>query len=257
METVAHQGRETAYRSTVGEGDGRPLLCVHGSGGSHAVWSGQYRLKTERPIAALDLSGHGDSEDVEADSGWEALSAYADDVSAVAQETDAGVLVGSSLGGAILLHLAIEREFEPDAMVLCGTSAKLPMLEDLLVWLRDDFERAVTFLHEPGHLFYDRDERYVERSRTVMRETGQRVTRRDFETCHTFDVRGELDRLDAPCLVVVGEHDRLVPRSYQENLVEELPDAELAVIEETAHLSMLERPEAFNAVVSDFLARRC
>lgn len=253
LEAVTHRGRTITYRHEDRGGGGAPILCVHGSGGSHAVWKSQFRLASDRPIVAVDLSGHGDSDDVDADPGFSALSAYASDVIAVAEETGARALVGTSLGGAVLLHIALYREFEPDALVLAGTGAKLSVLEDLRVWLRDDFERAIEFLHEPGHFFYDADERLVELSRDAMLECGREVTRRDFETCHGFDVRDDLGGIDVPCLAIVGEHDRLTPPRYHEYLVEHIPDAELAVVDDAAHLAMLERPEAFNRALSEYL----
>src|SRR6056297_2609747 len=115
MEDVTHHGRTTAYRTADRDATGAPLLCVHGSGGTHDVWNGQLgRLASDRPVVAVELSGHGDSQDVDADPGWETLSAYADDVLAVADETDAGVLVGNSLGGAVALQLVIERDHDLD-----------------------------------------------------------------------------------------------------------------------------------------------
>ena len=252
-EAVTHHGRTITYRHEDRGGDGTPILCVHGSGGSHAVWKSQFRLASDRPVVAVDLSGHGDSDDVDADPGFGALSAYAGDVIAVAEETGARTLVGNSLGGAILLHIALHRDFEPDALVLAGAGAKLAVLEDLRVWLRDDFERAIEFLHEPGHLFYDPDERLVEFSRNAMRECGQEVTRRDFETCHGFDVRDDVGEITVPCLAIVGEHDQLTPPRYHEYLVKNVPDAELSVVDDAAHLAMLERPEAFNRALSAYL----
>jgi pimeloyl-ACP methyl ester carboxylesterase len=255
METVTHHGRETAYERHDRGGSGAPVLCVHGSGGSRAVWKSQARLADERPVVALDLSGHGESDDVDATAGFGTLSAYADDVVAVATETDTRVLVGNSLGGAVALHLALYREFEPAALVLVGTGAKLAVLEDLLTWFESDFDRAVEFLHEPGRLFHDPDDRLVELSREAMYDCGRRVVERDFRSCHTFDVRAELGRIEAPCSAVVGEHDRLTPVQYHEFLSNEIPDCELAVIDDAAHLVMLERPEAFNESLSSFLER--
>jgi 3-oxoadipate enol-lactonase len=255
METVSHHGRKTAYEFHDRGGEGAPMLCVHGSGGSSGVWKSQARLAEEQPVVALDLSGHGESEDTDAEAGFSTLSAYADDVIAVAEETDSRVLVGNSLGGAILLHITLYREFEPEALVLTGTGAKLAVLEDLLAWLSNDFEHAVDFLHEPEHLFHDADEELVSLSRESMRNCGRAVVERDFRSCHTFDVRGDLSEIDTPTLAIYGEHDRLTPPHYHEYLAETIPDCELAVIENAAHMVMLERPDEFNRTVLDFLAQ--
>lgn len=254
METVTHHGRRTAYRVS-GGGEGAPVLFVHGSGGSHAVWRSQFRLADERPVAALDLSGHGDSADVrDAAPGFETLAAYADDVIAVADATGARILAGTSLGGAVAIHVVLERrdEFAPAALVLAGTGARLAVLESLREWLAEDFDRAVEFLHAPGRLFTETDEDLVHASETVMRETGRAVTERDFLTCHTFDVRDRLHGVDVPALAIVGEHDQLTPPRYHEYLRDELPDAALAIVEDAAHLAMLEQPDAFNAALDRF-----
>lgn len=253
METVTHRGRTTAYRRS-DRADGEPILCVHGSGGTSAVWTAQLsRLSRERPVIALDLSGHGESDDIDADSGWSTLSAYADDVLAVAEETGASTFVGNSLGGAVLLHVALERDADIDALVLAGSGARLAVLDDLLAWLDDDFERAVEFLHGPDRLFHDPDERYVTQSKDAMFEVGQAVTRRDFRSCHTFDVRDRLAEIEAPTLAIGGEHDQLTPPHYHEYLADELPNGEYATVPDAAHLAMLEAPEAFNDEVAAFL----
>jgi pimeloyl-ACP methyl ester carboxylesterase len=256
METVTHHGRETAYRRHDRGGGGEPVLFVHGSGGSHAVWKSQARLADDRPVIAMDLSGHGESADVDAAPGYEALSAYVDDVVAVAAATDARVLCGNSLGGAVVLTLVLERD-DPDisGLILAGTGAKLAVLDDLLRWLRTDFERAVEFLQGPDRLFHDPDERLVAVSRESLAAAGQDVTHRDFRTCHEFDVRGDLDDIDLPTLAVVGEHDALTPPWYHESLAETIPNAEWTTIPDAAHLAMLEQPEAFNDAVTTFLER--
>jgi len=259
MDGVTHHGRRTAYRrsdrSGAEGGKSGALLCIHGSGGSSGVWKSQFRLADRRSVVALDLSGHGASEDVDADPGYGCLSAYTDDVVAVARETDARVLVGNSLGGAVALTVALERDLPLDGLVLAGTGARLAVLDDLLRWLESDFDRAVEFLHEPDRLFHDPDERYLDLSRAAMREAGRVVTSRDFHTCHVFDVRDRLDEVEVPALAVVGENDRLTPPWYHEFLAEELPDCGLAAVEDAAHLVMLEQPAAFNAAVTEFLDR--
>ncbi|QSW99347.1 alpha/beta fold hydrolase [Haloterrigena alkaliphila] len=253
METVSHHGRETAYEVADRDGDGSPICFVHGSGGSRDAWKEQHRLADRNPIVTLDLSGHGDSDDIDARPGYTTLSAYADDVAAVLEATESRVLVGNSLGGAAALQLLIERELDLDAAVLLGTGARIGVLEDLLEWLAHDYERAIEFLHGPDRLFHDPEPDLREKSIERFREADQQVVRRDFLTCHEFDVRDDLESIDVPTLAIYGEHDQLTPPWYHEYLAEEIDDAWIAELEGAAHLAMLEQPTAFNAAVTEFL----
>jgi pimeloyl-ACP methyl ester carboxylesterase len=249
-ETVPHDGRDTAYRFSPSEG--RAVVCVHGSGATGRVWGHQLR-GLDRPAAAPDLSGHGDSDDVSAEPGPAALSAYADDVLAVAREVDAGAVVGNSLGGAVALHALLDRDHPFEAAVLCGTGAKLAVAAELRELLAGEFEAAIETLHRPGMLFQDADPATVERSRAAMRSVGRATVERDFLTCHAFDVRDRLDEVGVPVLAVTGEHDRLTPVQYHEFIAEQVADGRLAVIEDAAHLSFAERPGRWNDRVGSFL----
>ncbi|MFW6382785.1 MAG: alpha/beta fold hydrolase [Haloferacaceae archaeon] len=255
MRTVSHHGRDTAYRVFDRGGEGHTVLAVHGSGGSHRVWTPQSQVAAEHALVALDLSGHGESDDVSARPGYETLSAYVDDVVAVTEATDADVLLGNSLGGAVVLTALVERDLDVAGTVLAGTGLRLPVPEDLLAWAADDFPRAVEFLHEPDHLFHDVDEDTLDVSREAVRAAGRETLERDLRTAHAVDLRGRLSAVDAPALAVVGAHDRLTPPYFHEELCEELPDCEVVVIDDAAHLAMLEAPEAFTGELSEFLSR--
>ena len=256
MKQTTHHGRTTAYRTRGGDTDAPGLLCIHGSGGFRGAWRAQFRLSDSIPVTALDLSGHGKSDDVEADPGYETLSAYVDDVVAVAREVDARVLVGNSLGGAVALMTALERDLDLDGLILTGTGARLAVLGDLLAWLDDDFDRAVEFLHEPDRLFHDPSDALLKASKRAMYDAGQAVTHRDFRTCHGFDVRDRLDKLSVPAVAIVGEYDQLTPPWYHEYLAENLSDCTWVEVPDAAHLAMLEQPRAFNAEVEAFLDER-
>ena len=256
METVRHHGRSTAYRYRDGSGGTAPgCCCIHGSGASSDIWQGQFRLANRLPVAAVDLSGHGDSDDIEADPGYETLSAYADDVVAVIDDTDCSVVVGHSLGGAVALWAILERDLAVDGLVLTGTGPRLPVLADLLDWLDDDFERAIEFLHEPDRLFHDPAPEFLEASTKWLTETGQAVTRRDFRTSNRFNVIGRLAEIEVPAAAVVGEYDQLTPLRYHQHFGEELPNCSVLRIQDAAHLAMLEQPQAFNAALSMVLDR--
>jgi pimeloyl-ACP methyl ester carboxylesterase len=254
METVTHHGRTTAYRLAQPDADGLTALYVHGSGGNHRIWAGQYGADgPTHPAAAIDLSGHGESDDVETEPGRDTLEAYTEDILAVGREIEADVFVGNSLGGAIVLNTLLKHNVNPTAAVLAGSGAKLAVLEELREWLKSDFEQAIEFLHGPDRLFHEPDEAMLEQSDKAMRNAGQAVTRRDYLTCHQFDVRGHLDRIQIPILAVVGQTDGLTPVRYHEYFQDTLPDCELAVIHIAAHLAMVEQTDAFNEVISSFI----
>ncbi|MFN0151082.1 MAG: alpha/beta fold hydrolase [bacterium] len=58
-----------------------------------------------------------------------------------------------------------------------------------------------------------------------------------------------------PTLVITSEADTLIPPSESEAIARGIPGARLATLSRAAHLSNLENPTAFNAVVRDFVPR--
>jgi 3-oxoadipate enol-lactonase len=69
------------------------------------------------------------------------------------------------------------------------------------------------------------------------------------------ELRAELPSIAVPTLVLVGSQDILTPLGDSEELAEEIPGAELAIIRGAAHGFMLEAGSAFNRVVLEFLGR--
>jgi 3-oxoadipate enol-lactonase len=254
MDTVTHHDRTTAYR--LADRDGGPLpLYVHGSGATHRVWANQYGPDGPTDAAvAIDLSGHGASDDADVAPGDSALEAYTQDVVAVARETGADVLVGNSLGGAVVLWTLLERDLPVEGAVLAGSGAKLAVVESLRDALAEDFEAAIEMVHTDDWLFHDPDATIRDRSVETMHDVGRAVTERDFLTCHRFDVRDRLEEVEEPVLALVGDHDELTPPIYHEYLAEGLPHGHYHLLEGAAHLAMLEQPEAFNDAIADFLA---
>jgi pimeloyl-ACP methyl ester carboxylesterase len=91
-------GTTIAYDSV---GSGPPIVFVHGITDDRSDWADQMsRFATDHRVVALDLRGHGESGDAADHS---ALS-MAFDVAAVveAEQLDAPVVVGHSLGGAVV-----------------------------------------------------------------------------------------------------------------------------------------------------------
>jgi len=87
--------------------------------------------------------------------------------------------------------------------------------------------------------------------RTLMEPLKAMVMRATPEQ-HQGQIRALLDRPDArahlpliacPTLVMVGRQDRWSPLAQHEEIAALIPDAELVVIEESGHMSLVEQPE--------------
>jgi pimeloyl-ACP methyl ester carboxylesterase len=66
----------------------------------------------------------------------------------------------------------------------------------------------------------------------------------------------ELRRIGVPVLLVHGDRDHLFPVEKPMELYRLLPNAELCVLPNTDHFAPEQRPDWFNAITLDFLARR-
>jgi 3-oxoadipate enol-lactonase len=94
------------------------------------------------------------------------------------------------------------------------------------------------------------------RARTLLREMVNRYPGRDLLADDTERVSsvGDLSQLDLPVLIINGEHDLDARIGAGADLARALPDARLAVIPAAGHLSNLDNPGAYNAVLGEFLS---
>jgi pimeloyl-ACP methyl ester carboxylesterase len=56
-----------------------------------------------------------------------------------------------------------------------------------------------------------------------------------------------------PTLILCGKEDKLTPLRYSEFLRDQIPSAELQVVERAGHMVMLEEPLIVAGVLADFL----
>jgi 3-oxoadipate enol-lactonase len=68
------------------------------------------------------------------------------------------------------------------------------------------------------------------------------------------DATPGLAAIRVPTLVIVGDEDVATPVADAEFLAQQIPDSRLEIIAGAGHLSNLERPEAFTAALTRFLA---
>jgi pimeloyl-ACP methyl ester carboxylesterase len=252
-------------------GEGPPLVLVHGLGGSATNWCDLAPLLAERRrILVPDLPGHGGSEPLPAVSG---LQPYADRVAAVmAREgVERAPVAGHSLGGLVVLRLALRRPELVSAIVLAG-SAGLSLGG---VWLRN-LLTAFTIVR-PGRLA-GRHRSLVARSRLLRRFVFGLVSVADpvgltdsavdgflaGQVLHTDtasawralrddDPREELEHIQCPALVLWGAEDAQLPLDDAFEYARRLR-APLRTIAGCGHLLIGERPGACADAIESFLS---
>jgi pimeloyl-ACP methyl ester carboxylesterase len=66
--------------------------------------------------------------------------------------------------------------------------------------------------------------------------------------------RAEQATIRCPTLILVGDQDGVTPLGLAKAIAAVVSGARIRIIPETAHMTMLERPDAFNAALIEFLA---
>jgi pimeloyl-ACP methyl ester carboxylesterase len=76
------------------------------------------------------------------------------------------------------------------------------------------------------------------------------VLRADFAACDAFDVSARVGEVRTPCVVAVGEGDRLTPPAKSQALAGALPNARLVVVPSAGHMLPYEQAQPFAAVLA-------
>lgn len=251
-------------------GQGPPLVLLHGLGGAATNWVELAPLLAPHfRLLIPDLPGHGASEPLAGVSG---LQPFADRVVTVMEHEGASPapVVGHSLGGLVVLRLALRRPEAVSAVVLAASAG----LSIGGVWGRN-LLTAVTVVR-PGRLA-GRYRLLVARSQVLRRIVFGVVSVADpvglsdvsvegflaGQVLHTDtgsawralrddDPRQELERLDRPALVLWGADDVQLPLDDAFEYARRLR-APLRVIAGCGHLLIGERPEACADAIRRFL----
>jgi len=92
----------------------------------------------------------------------------------------------------------------------------------------------------------------------VVREMAERIgveayVRQQTAIISRPDFRPDLSKIRCPTLVLCGREDQLTPISDSEFIAAAVPGAKLVVVEECGHMSTLERPQAVNRAMRNWL----
>jgi pimeloyl-ACP methyl ester carboxylesterase len=267
-----------------GEPSAPPVLMVHGMR-AHAHWftpvgpalAGQYRA------LAVDLRGHGES----AHTPPYGIAVYADDVAALINklELTRPILLGHSMGGSVVAHVAIRLEGRLRALFVVDAGLSPPVRSMLMRSAKRDEEKRddeeqdgearepaalqtfeqvrARFKLRPGgavaspelldHLAYRAIERRADhgfgwRSDARLRERAYSAPLPD-----PFDATG----MRCPMISIWGEHSPLLQRVSPVEIAKRFPNAAFTAVEMIAgahHHVFLDQPDAFNATLLKHLA---
>lgn len=251
-------GRSIRYLKR-GEG-AEPLLLLHGFGGDLNSWLFNHEaLAATHTVYALDLPGHGESSKDVGDGtiGWlaEIVSGF---LSAVEQPQVH--LVGHSLGGAVVLQLALSR---PDQVRSCTLIAAAALGAEIDAEFIDGFVRAnrrKEIKPQIEKLFADSslvNRRLVDDVLKYKRIDGVDQALRTIAEKFIKDgrqatiLRDQLSKLSAPSFVIWGAEDRIIPVSHTDGL----PSHQLAIVEKGGHMVHMERANDVNRIIEDFIIR--
>ena len=245
------------------QGEGLPVVFVHGFPLSRECWRPQIEsLSSTCRTIAPDLRGFGASG---ATSGTITMDRFADDIAALLDELDTGpaILVGHSMGGYVAFAFARRHADLLRGLVLVATRAGQDTPEgaagrrSTAEKVRAEGTRGVIDAMAPKMLAAGNDDAEMEAAvRGFMAPSSQDgVIGALLGMAERPDSTPMLGQIEVPTLVVTGAGDVIIDPEESRTMAQAIPGSELHVIPDAGHLVAYEQPEAFNAILREWLER--
>ena len=244
-------------------GSGIPMVLIHGFPHHRGLWSSQVSALVDRArCLAPDLRGFGETTAAPPYS----VDQYADDIRALLDSAriDRAVVCGLSLGGYIALAFWRRHRTRVRALVLADTRAGADSAEgkqkrlDMIAMARERGSSAVADAMMPAMIGASTRQKSPEIVEAVYRMLVSAPVEGIVGALEAMmnrpDSTPTLPTIDVPTLIVVGDEDSLTPPRESEAMHNAIRGSRLEVLAGAGHLTNMERPAAFNHVLSEFLA---
>jgi len=229
-----------------------PVVFVHSLAGNGGQWALQLdHLRRHRRAVAIDLRGHGESDPAE--DGDYSIRGLAGDVEAVVDQLGLRrfVLAGHSLGSTVAIDYAARHPERVAGLLLVDPSGDLSRMpkdemEPFLVSLRKNPVGELTSYFRQLVIGGDKDA-----ARWVLEDlplTDETAIVKSLEGSLKYPTLKSLKKYPGPKLSVVSDMNSL-PTSLHRLL----PGLPTKMMPGTGHWLMMDRPEAFNRLVEEFL----
>ena len=235
------------------EHGGKRVIYVHGTGCNGQVFARHINALDKHQAAALDLSGHGQS-------GGKGYCGVVDHAYIVAEFIRAlgwepCVLAGHSLGGGIVIALAIYFPELVEKLILVDTGARLRVAPAVI----ENAKRIASgdsVSKDTRQGFSDAtSQSKVDALREITANEDPAITLKDWYADDSCDFLSRVAAITVPTLAICGREDRLTPLKYHQYLREHMPECELHVIENAGHWPFVEQPHDFDSIVLKFLSK--
>lgn len=250
--------------SVTAAGTGPALILLHGFPLDHRMWNQQLKaFAGTHQVIAMDFRGFGHSEQ---GADQYRLAELAADVECIRNRLANGrrvTLCGLSWGGYVAFEYWNLYAEHLDALVFAHTKpnadsevqrrARTEMADRSLnegAWeatrgMLPKLLAQATIQGSPGT---------VDQISAILRETSSKAVaaaQAAMKNRASFEQR--LSEIKIPTLTISGKQDTLAPPAESRDWSSKIRDNRMEVIEQTAHISPIEQPEAFNRVLADFL----
>jgi pimeloyl-ACP methyl ester carboxylesterase len=250
------------------DGEGAPIVLVHGLGEDHTAWDLQrHALARRHRVVSYDVRGHGQTPLGAADASARQLR---DDLIELLDELALGpaLLVGFSLGGVVVLSAAAERPDLASGVVAIASSSVVGSRaadfyrERVSVFregdpaaIESELRQGITDgLHGRG-LDAEAEGRLQAQLKAVGDGAGYCNAALAMAGLHEQPLTPELSRIERPVLLLGAEHDAFCPRKAQDIMLAELRDADYEEIPGAGHLVLLEEPDRVTDAIERFAHR--
>lgn len=247
-------------------GTGDPLVLIMGFGGDHLAWGFQVPVFAQHyRVITFDNRGVGQTD---APDHPYTTRMMADDVAGLLDVLgiERAHILGLSMGGMIAQEFALAHPRRTRTLQLHCTYARPDryMLALTQTWrtlrttlTREESLRAIAlWLFAPAT--YNERPELVEMivQTSLANPHPQTLTGflRQSDAVRTHDALDRVPALRCPILVSVADEDILVPPRFSRELAAAIVGAKFHVIPGAGHGCLWERPEAFNALCTQFLA---
>ena len=243
-------------------GAGQPVLFIHAFPLNRTMWAPQLSALVERcRCVAVDLRGFGES----ALQGSATIAQYADDLAALLDHlhVQQAVVVGCSMGGYTALAMWRQHRERVRGLVLVDTRAGADTVEvrtrrrQLIAVANEEGPLGVANAQVPSLVGRTTREKQPDIYDAVHRMMAQAKPAGIVGAIEAMMGRPDstplLPTITAPTLIVVGEEDVPTPVKESRAMHAAIPGSQLQVIAQAGHLASLERPAAFNHVLTEFL----